>query len=87
LFLLDITLQEKPDMDLMTVDEVAAMLKVPRTWVYARTCKSSNLEPIPFYRFGRLLRFKRAEIIAWAERQHQTSGYKPEGQQTSQQFQ
>ncbi len=74
-------------MDLMSVEEVAELLKVPRTWVYARTCESSDLERLPFYRFGRLLRFKRSEIIAWAERQHQTSGYKPEGQQVAQQIQ
>ena len=54
-------------MDLMTIEQVADLLKVPRTWIYARTCESSELEPLPFYRFGRLLRFKRSEILAWAE--------------------
>ena len=71
-------------MDLLTVQEAAALLKVPRTWLYARTCESSDLDRLPFYRFGRLIRFKRAEIIAWAERQHQNEPHSsdtlPEGQ-------
>jgi excisionase family DNA binding protein len=71
-------------MDLLTIEETAALLKVPRTWLYARTCKSSDLEPLPFYRFGRLIRFKREEIVNWMERQHQSgprsAGSQPEGQ-------
>jgi hypothetical protein len=71
-------------MDLLTAEQTAALLHVRVTWLYARTCQSSDLEPIPHYRFGRLIRFKRAEVIAWAERQHQNgprpSGSLPEGQ-------
>lgn len=71
-------------MDLMTAEETAALLNVRVTWLYARTCQSSDLEPIPHYRFGRLVRLKRSEITAWVERQHQnghrSSGSVPEGQ-------
>ncbi len=57
-------------MDLLTPKEAAKLLNLPVTWLYARTCESSDLERIPFYRFGRLLRFKKAELVAWAEKQH-----------------
>lgn len=58
-------------LDLLTVDEVAAMLRVPKSWVYGRT--SGEGEPIPFLKIGRHLRFRRAAILEWVEAQSRNS--------------
>lgn len=65
--------------DLLTIDEVAALLRVKRSWVYARTSVLSSGraeprfprevdDPLPYVRIGRLLRFRRDEIQSWLER-------------------
>jgi predicted DNA-binding transcriptional regulator AlpA len=65
--------------DLLTIDEVASLLRVKPSWVYARTCAPSSgrdgarfpkevEDPLPFIRIGRLLRFRRGEVEAWLER-------------------
>ena len=41
---------------LLTVDEVAAILRVPKSWVYA------HLSDLPTIRLGRYVRFKRSDI-------------------------
>jgi excisionase family DNA binding protein len=51
--------------DLMTVEEVAAMLRVPKSWVYGHT--SGEGERIPFLKIGRHLRFRRSEIQEWLQ--------------------
>jgi len=53
---------------LLTVQEVAALLQVPSSWVYTRTRKRST-EHLPGYRLGKYWRFRRIEIQAWIERQ------------------
>jgi excisionase family DNA binding protein len=53
---------------LLTVEEVAALLQVPVSWVYDRTRKSS-VERIPGFRLGKYWRFREADIVAWVERQ------------------
>lgn len=74
-------------MDLLTAVEVSQLLRVPVSWIYART--SGSGERIPFLKLGRHLRFKRSEVIQWIERHHQNalvpSGCITEGemQQTS----
>jgi predicted DNA-binding transcriptional regulator AlpA len=67
--------------DLMTVTEVAGLIRVPVSWVYARTCPQSvkGDRSIPFLRLGRHLRFRRSEIEKWVEGHH--SGVKPSGRQ------
>lgn len=57
--------------ELMTVAEVSALLRVPASWIYART--SGNGEQLPFLKLGRHLRFRRAEIEAWLEKQSRNS--------------
>ncbi len=68
--------------ELMTVSEVSALLRVPQSWVYART--SGDGEQIPHLKLGKLLRFRRSEVERWVEAHHtsavQSPGYKPEGQ-------
>lgn len=53
---------------LLTVHEVAELLRVPVSWVYGRTRKRS-LQRLPGYRLGKYWRFREEEIHAWVERQ------------------
>jgi len=52
---------------LLTVQEVAELLRVPVSWVYGRTRKRS-LERLPGYRLGKYWRFREDEIRAWIGR-------------------
>ncbi len=58
-------------LDLLNVEEVAAMLRVPTSWIYART--SGKGEQLPYLKIGRHLRFRRAEILEWVEGQSRNS--------------
>ena len=58
-------------MDLLTIEEVAGLLRVPKSWIYART--SGEGEQIPFLKLGRHLRFRRSEIEAWLAAQSRNS--------------
>jgi excisionase family DNA binding protein len=52
---------QKPEPeDLLTLDEVVAWLRVPRSWVYERTRKGQ----IPCLKLGKYLRFDRDELLA-----------------------
>jgi excisionase family DNA binding protein len=53
---------------LLTVEEVAELLKVPASWVYGHTRKRSA-DPIPGFRLGEYWRFREADVLAWLERQ------------------
>ncbi len=53
---------------LLTVEEVAALLHVPVSWVYGRMRKRS-LERLPAYRLGKYWRFREDDIHAWVKRQ------------------
>ena len=48
---------------LLTADEVAALLQVTCSWVYAETRKRR----IPHLRLGRYVRYRRSAIEAWIE--------------------
>ena len=50
----------------LSVQEVAAILGVPKTFVYRRTCQG-HPDALPSYRFGGHLRFRLADIEAWIE--------------------
>ncbi len=47
---------------LLTADEVAQILRVPRSWVY------SHLSELPAIRLGRYVRFRRLEIDGFLEK-------------------
>lgn len=53
---------------LLTIEEVAAMLSVPVSWVYERT-RRRTVNRIPGFRLGKYWRFREADIFAWIERQ------------------
>jgi excisionase family DNA binding protein len=52
---------------LLTVDETAKLLKLPRSTVYelTRTRGQENALPLPAFKVGRRLRFSKAAIINW----------------------
>jgi len=53
---------------LLTVEEVAELLKVPVSWVYERT-RRRGLTRLPGFRLGKYWRFDEGEIRVWLERQ------------------
>jgi excisionase family DNA binding protein len=59
----------RPDADsLLTVEEVADILRVPPSWVYERTRRRAS-DRIPGFRLGKYWRFREADVRAWIERQ------------------
>lgn len=46
---------------LLTADEVAALMRVTRAWVYAETRRDA----LPHLRLGRYVRYRRSAIEAW----------------------
>ncbi len=55
-------------MDILTVDEVAALLKMTRDQVYTLTRARSRArmdKPIPVLRINSNLRFRRSDLDAW----------------------
>ena len=49
---------------LMTIDELAEVLNVPRSWIYQRTHRGAS-DPIPYIKVGRLLRFRMEAVEEW----------------------
>ena len=56
--------------ELMTVSEIAALLKVPVSWVYERT-RRPGIEKIPHVKLGKYLRFSVREIKTWLMQQRE----------------
>jgi excisionase family DNA binding protein len=50
--------------DLLTVAEVAGLLKVPVSWVYEHT-RRRGLDRIPHFKLGKYLRFSEREVLDW----------------------
>jgi excisionase family DNA binding protein len=48
---------------LLTAEDVAEILRVPRSWIY------SHLDQLPTVRLGRYVRFKRSEIEFFLDQQ------------------
>jgi excisionase family DNA binding protein len=60
-------------MEILTVAEVAAMLKLSKSQIYEMTNKRTRTgsireNPIPYLRLGRSLRFRKSDIEAWLEK-------------------
>jgi len=54
---------------LLTVDELAAYLKVPKSWVYSRT-RARGPDTIPLMVCGKYRRFKLSEVMDWLKEQN-----------------
>lgn len=53
--------------ELLTVEELANALKVPKSWVYAQTRKKES-DSIPMFKAGKYCRFVEAEVREWLRR-------------------
>lgn len=51
---------------LLTVQEVAQILKVPVSWVYEHT-RAGCRDPLPYVKVGKYLRFLAADITSYLE--------------------
>ena len=56
--------------ELMTVNEIAAQLKVPVSWIYERTRRRGK-ERIPHMKLGKYLRFSASEVTTWLQQLRQ----------------
>lgn len=45
----------------LTIDEAAALIRIPKSWLYERT----RTNTIPHLKLGKYLRFDRNELVAW----------------------
>ena len=53
--------------ELLTVTDVAELLRVPVSWVYDRT-RRRGMERIPHLKLGKYLRFNASEVREWLQR-------------------
>lgn len=53
---------------LLTVEEVAQLLRVAPTWIYGHLRKRSA-DRIPGFRLGKYWRFRKNDVLAWLEHQ------------------
>ena len=53
--------------ELLTVDEVAQILKVPRSWVYERS-RERTPDRFPHIKLGKSLRFYRQDVLSYTEK-------------------
>jgi excisionase family DNA binding protein len=54
-------------LELMTVDEIAAALRVSPSWVYERVRKRGK-DKMPHLKIGKYLRFRLNEVRTWIDR-------------------
>ena len=50
----------------LTIEDVAELLSVPKSFIYRRTARGHG-DPIPHYRVGGHLRFKLEDVEQWME--------------------
>ncbi len=66
----------QPDLnELLTVDEVAALLKVSRSWVYehSRSKKTANSDRLPHIKIGKYVRFDACAVRDFLQRKCRTT--------------
>ena len=56
--------------ELLTVDELAGYLKVPKSWVYSRT-REKGPDAIPRISCGKYIRFRSNEVLAWLDKHNE----------------
>jgi excisionase family DNA binding protein len=61
---------------LLTAEQVAEMLQVPKSWVY----EAAREHRIPHVRLGRYVRFEREQLDSWLEAMRaEARAYSPRG--------
>jgi len=53
--------------DLLTVEEVAKLLRVPTSWVY-RKSRARTQERLPHVKLGKYLRFYKVDVLNYIEK-------------------
>lgn len=53
---------------LLSVEELAAHLSVPASWVYSRSRRKGD-DTIPLKRLGKYVRFVLEDVLVWLDRQ------------------
>ena len=53
---------------LLTVEQVAEMWQLPRSWIYERT-RRRGLEQLPHFKLGKYLRFEEKAVQEYLDRQ------------------
>ncbi len=61
---------------LLTVEQVAEMWQLPRSWIYERT-RRRGLEQLPHFKLGTYLRFEEKAVQEYLDRQR--IGARPNG--------
>ena len=56
----------KEDAELLTVNDVARLLKVPISWVYER-CREGATNPLPHLKLGKYLRFSKSSLFEYMD--------------------
>ena len=69
---------ETPDLqhqldELLTVDEVASLLKVPKSWIYEHTRRRVG-ERLPHVKLGKYLRFFECEVCEFLRNKSRNHG-------------
>jgi excisionase family DNA binding protein len=59
------------DEELFTVEELAAKLKVPKSWIYERVRARKGLK-LPHIKMGHYLRFERSAVDEFLKRQRKS---------------
>jgi excisionase family DNA binding protein len=54
-------------LNILTPEELAGRLKVPKSWVFEKT-RARCQNPIPHYRIGRYVRFDWTRVVEWLAR-------------------
>jgi len=54
-------------MDLKTIEEMAAILKVKKSWLYRKTMEKRS-DSIPRVKLGKYLRFIEKDVLDWINR-------------------
>lgn len=58
--------------DFLTIHELAARLKVPKSWLYSRT-RETGPGSIPRIKVGKYIRFVESEVMDWLKKQNEAS--------------
>jgi excisionase family DNA binding protein len=58
---------ESLQVELLTVSELAQLLKVPVSWVYKHS-RARGAERIPHVKLGKYLRFRESEVRVWIDK-------------------
>jgi len=64
-----LTVKEDTEKELLTIQEMAQLLKVKQSWLYSRTMHTGT-NAIPRLKLGKYLRFNPGAVMEWIEAQY-----------------